>query len=427
MEQTQLCPACGAANPIDRKSCQICAQLFYPEPQPWENLKPQELPSRNPSETSSETGPRFQVPSHIKPIRTTTRRKVLAGLVGSAAILGLGVPALTQLFQNVEVAFTTRNFPDDLNQNFSSLCFSPDLNLMAVYKDRGQDGMLYIWDYEQQRMTSFSATPGFGLATWSPDGKYLLGQETYTDNSQELHIWNVQTHQSIRSTKNSYKFNNDYNFYDSDVIHWSPDSSRIALLLDSSFVILNAANLMPVSTFRVTTQGQTFVWSPDGRKLALLVGKYGVSDWSIQIWDAQTQTMETEVHFQGVKQAFENTLAWSPDGSRIAAISNGQLQIIHLTQTVSSYTLDEPNDYGRLAWAPDSKQLAVAVNQGPDGSSFNFSNRFGIWDVVARSKMHVLNNGTVFSSMPRVLAWAKDGGHLTSIGQFYQQENWYWL
>lgn len=427
MEHTQTCPACGTTNPLNRRSCQQCGQLFDLEPQPGEWPELQALPERDQLQQSLHAQPRFWEKPQVKFARFPTRRKFLAGILGSAAILGLGSPALAQLFQNVQLAFNIRNFPYDSYRNLLSMSFSYDLNLMAMSSVK-VDGLLYLWDYQQQRMSTLPANPLIGRLAWSPDNKYLLCQTRRADQNKALDIWDVQARQKIRSV-----VHNDYTINDSNYlgvgssINWSSDGSQIALLLMDSFVVMDTAQLMPLLTLGVSTNSEMFAWSPDSQKFALLVGQD--TAWSVQIWNLQTRQMDTQVPFQGTRGDFPSMLVWSPDGARIAVLSRGQLQIIHMAESVSSYALDEPNDHGILAWSPDGKYLVVAVSFHSSletGEDINALYPFGIWDVVAKKKVHSFGNSTL-GDLPDALAWSRDSRHIITIAADYQQGNWYWL
>ncbi|HEU5378841.1 MAG TPA: WD40 repeat domain-containing protein [Ktedonobacteraceae bacterium] len=427
MDHTHVCPACGVANPLSLQRCQECKPLFYPEPQPWENLNLQELPLRAQLEQAVLSQQQLLTQPQVKPVGTTTRRKFLVGLLGSAAILGLGSPALAQLFQNVEVAFTTRDFPSDIYQNLLSISFSHDLNLMAMSSVK-DDGLLYLWDYQQQRMTTLPAHPFIGWIAWSPNNNYLLCQTKSADKAKELDIWDVKARKSIHSFGgDDYPLSESYYFGNGKIVNWSPDGSQIGLLLVNSLMIIDAVRFTPLLTLNVSSDSEMFTWSPDGQKFALLVGQE--NSWSVQIWNIQTRQMDAELPFQGVQGNYPSMLEWSPDGAHIAALSRKQLQIIRMAETVSSYPLDEPNDHGILAWSPDGNYLAVAVSFHTDletGEDNSEPHPFSIWDVVAKKKVHSFGNGTL-DDLPYGLAWSKDGSHITTIGLTYEQENWYWL
>jgi Tol biopolymer transport system component len=186
------------------------------------------------------------------------------------------------------------------------------------------------------------------------------------------------------------------------------------LLSNTSFVILDSAQLTRLFTFNVPANAGTFTWSPDGQKLALLLGQGDqVSSWRLQIWNLRTRQMDTQALFPGLREGYNGTLAWSPDGEHIAALCHGQLIIMHVAETLSSYQLNESNN-GVLAWSPDSRYLAVA-----SGSEFC------VWDSVERMKVRVFNPNNM-SFYSGALAWSKDGKSIRIIAPVYQQENWDW-
>lgn len=367
----------------------------------------------------NEQTPRFSPPITI--VRASHRRKFLVGLLGSAAILAIGSPGLWQLAQNMQVASNTKNYPYHLGDDLVGESYSPDLNFMAMVKvgeEDNQDAKLYIWDYQQQRMTTLPTGPDGGDPAWSPDNRYLLSQAWDATHGSRLDLWDVQKQQK----RSSYSGENDTAFSE---IHWSPDGFQIALNVQddaSTIVMLSSFQLQPLFTFTGPAHATSFVWSPDGKKIAFLIDENQSSSWGIQIWDLQASKMEAEITLQGQKNAFLSRFAWSPDGTHLAALARGQLHIITIGNQLTSYTLDEPNKYGQLAWSPDGKYLAVAVREPDD---FSTGSKFGVWDIVERKQVRVFNRG-LNADVPDALAWSKDGSFIRMIADVYKQENWSW-
>lgn len=364
----------------------------------------------------------FQERPQVKIVRSSGRRKFLVGALGSVAILGLGGPVLAHLAQNVWAAVNSKGFPYDSNWWVSSYSF--DLNFAALFNEN--DGSLRVWDYQQQRMISlFNSDSHLNLSAWSPDNCYLLCQTT----QGSLDMWDVQARQKIRSfSDDKYPFNDDSNYENFDKIRWSPDGSRVALFLKDSLAILDTKQLTPLLTLRLPTDTSVFAWSPDARKVALLVGKDEASSWRVQIWNLSTSQKEMEVSFQGQESGRRNVLLWAPTGEYLAALAHQQLQIIHLTQPVSSYALDVPIDGGALAWSPDGRHLAVAAGKHiTNFTSGPVNSDIGVWDVVEKSKFCILNNDTAMNLTPSAMSCSKDGKRITAIIQLYQQTNWYWF
>lgn len=420
MEHMQICPACGAANLATHAYCEQCAQALSPsipfreEPGSFSRFSQKsEQPFPDDQKLQDE---QTRPPRRI--VRRSNRRKFLVGLLGSGAILAVGSVGVFQLAQNVRVALNTKGYPFHFWDNLVGESYSSDLNFMAMVKVGEEDSpqaKLYIWDYQQQRMTTLPTGPSFDGPPWSPDNRYLLFQAYHPNQPNALDLWDVQAQQKLRTY-----VNDDYIGY--SAIHWSPDGTQIALL-STRFVILSPPQLTPLLTFD-HPDATDFTWSPDSQKIAFLTGDLFGSTWGIQTWDLQMQKMEAEITFQGRDDHYVPALAWSPDGAHIAALARGQLQIVRVGNPLTSYPLDIPNDGGLLAWSPDGKYLAVAVREPSD--LLSSGSRFGVWDIAKRKQVRAFHDGTFSPSLPDALTWSKDGQFIRVIADVYQQENWSW-
>lgn len=353
-----------------------------------------------------------------KIVRASNRRKFLVGLLGSGAILAVGSAGWFQLAQNVRVALNTKAYPYHIWDNLVGESYSPDLNFMAMVNVDEEDSpqaKLYIWDYQQQRMATLPTGPLFEEPAWSPDNRHLLVQEYHPDQPITLNLWDLQAQQKLYTSAS-----NDYSSFRK--MHWSPDGSQIALL-SRKFVMLSPGQLTPLFSFN-PPDASDFTWSPDSQKVAFLCEDPSQSTWSLQTWDLQTQKMKGEIAFQGQYNHTQSTLSWSPDGTHIAALAHGELQIIQVGGSLTSYALDEPNDGGKIAWSPDSRYLAVVVREPNDFLSSG--SKFGVWDIVERKQVRVFHGSVFSSSIPDALAWSKDGKSIRVIGDLYQQESWNW-
>lgn len=417
MENTQVCPTCGATNLTTTIYCVRCAHFLFPSTPSGE--KPGLAPQQEQHFLSGQDLQAEQTRPQSRIVRSSSRRKFLVGLLGSGAILALGSAGLAQMAQNVQVVLNTKQYTGNFWDGLVGESYSSDLNFMAMVKVGEEDSpqaRLYIWDYQQQQMTTLPTGPDYGNPIWSPDNHSLLFQAHLPSDQTALELWDVQHQRKLHSYASD-----DYPGFSK--IRWSPDGAHIALLLDK-FVLLSPADLTLLSSF-AQPDASDFIWSPDSRKVAFVSGNPSATTWGIQIWDVQTQTKETEMTFQGQSTNSLPGLVWSPDGAQIAAIGNGQLRMIQVGQQLTNYSLDLPNDGGLLAWSPDSRYLAAAV--WPPNSLLSFSSsRFGVWDTVERKQVRSFNTGTFPSSVPHALTWSKDGRSIRIIADLYQQENWNW-
>lgn len=188
---------------------------------------------------------------------------------------------------------------------------------------------------------------------------------------------------------------------------WSPDGNKLAFvtyrLFDSSngqFKSLNVwlmnadgSGLRPITSDPKRTFYDV-TWSPDGRKLAATCalveiskkGEVSYSSANVCIVSADGSGVVPVTRFMNNQTVIEN-IVWSPDGRKIAFLSNRLLDgnedkkpLELLTRNIwimdpdGSHALaltQFTEDHLRitsLAWSPDSRKLAYISNRALDGS-----------------------------------------------------------
>ena len=144
---------------------------------------------------------------------------------------------------------------------------------------------------------------------------------------------------------------------------WSPDGARIAFLDSGAVSVMDAdgGNRRRLGT---SLADRRPVWSPDGRRLALVSGQFGSA--TLVVVDTGSGTRRE----LSATAAVNWPPAWSPDGTRIAytRVSNGyDLAVIPADGPGDRVLVDGPAFDAGPAWSPDGSQIAFlhSTEAGP--------------------------------------------------------------
>ncbi len=213
-------------------------------------------------------------------------------------------------------------------------------------------------------------TQGIATLNWSPDGS-RIASSSFDGTIRVVDARNGETVRIIQ-------YANPPTFWppiwDLD---WSADSSMIAAAFISGSVLtwdVQTGELLNGHVHEVelvndgstvTRPAYTVAWSPSENVLAS-----GGSGGQLLLWDTATQTLRDFLAYSSVEIRTVGSLAWSPDGERIAvfATATGQDGVFifnYLQQTLSALIPLPPSAIVSLHWRPASSELLIA---SPDNS-----------------------------------------------------------
>lgn len=233
-------------------------------------------------------------------------------------------------------------------------------------------------------------------ASWSPDGNRLafVTYRLFDGSNGQFKSLNVWIMNADGSGLKPITGDPKRTFYD---VTWSPDGQKLAatcalveiskeagvIYSGANVCIVNADGSGVVPVTRLTnnhTVIENIVWSPDGRKIAFL---------SNRLLDSSENEKPLDL------LSFRNIWIMDPDGSHA-------LPLTHFTQNHLRIT--------SLAWSPDSRTLAYISNRALDGSP-SAARGDNLW------LMHADGSGssplTRFNQADcRSFSWSPDGSRL---------------
>ncbi|KAF3484280.1 uncharacterized protein GIQ15_03604 [Arthroderma uncinatum] len=280
---------------------------------------------------------------------------------------------------------------DGHSNSAASVAFSPDGSKLAS----ASGGTVEIWDVSGDYNTTFEGhSRRVNSVTFSPDGRKLASGSS----DATIKLWDVPTGNCIATFGGRG--------WAARSVAFSPDGSKLASVsYDATLELWDVATGNCILTFEgYSDRVLSVTFSPDGRKLAL-------SGKTVKLWDVAAgcyiTTLECDNRFP------VHSIAFSPDG-RWLVPDNGPLEVgegpLKLWDTVTgkcAMTLKGGVDFVRsLAFSPDGSRLASASGE-------IISVR--LWDIATGNCIAMLDVGTTLTN----LAFDATGSQLnTDIGSF---------
>ncbi len=287
-------------------------------------------------------------------------------------LLAIAVPAFTQTPSKRSIS------ADDIYhiQRVADPQVSPDGNWVAYTvstADREADKEIsHIW------MTSWDGSQNVQLTygsesesspRWSPDGKYLSFVSSRPGKTKGSQVWLMDRRGGEARQLTHLK---DYNISEHE---WSPDSKKLLLVLQQKLEP-DTEDAKPGSSEKPKPPKPIVIDRYHFKED--IAGYLGPKHNHIYLFEVGTGKLD-----QVTKDDFDETKAtWSPDGTKIAFISN-QDRDPDRSENTDVFVVDaRPNsiarrlttnpgpDQGRLAWSPDSKLIAYLQGLAPKYSAY---------------------------------------------------------
>jgi eukaryotic-like serine/threonine-protein kinase len=297
--------------------------------------------------------------------RNLSRRTVLAGLVGSAVVVGGGVVALKLILYG----------SSSTQGRIASL--APIVKPTPTATPRPQGTKLYTYRGHIGEVKAVA---------WSPDSTRIASGSL----DKTVQVWDATTGKHVithRGHSNEVK-----------AVAWSLDGKRIASAsLDRNVLVWNAETVgPPISTYDDLFEVRTVAWSPQDKQLIA----FGGGDKKVHVWNADTKSILYS--YSGHSQQVI-TVAWSPEGTRIASASaDGTVQVWDALTGASSFPYRGHSNWVRaVAWSHNGQYLASG---GTDTT-------VQVWDAKSGQHMYTYPG---HSQEVQAVAWSPDGKRIAS-------------
>jgi WD40 repeat protein len=262
--------------------------------------------------------------------------------------------------------------------------FSPDGTVVATIADNGNP---FLWDTLRGRRIAGPYAASFGSIEWSPDGRHFLSGSTLHVHDREL-----GNDEPFPSTPPHHGF--------VEAAAWSPDGRTVVTISDQG--TLRWWSVRRGRDAWAYEDPTSVRWAGDG-----VIGlSYG---GGLQRWTIEGGRAEKDVE---VPDGF-----LSPNGSMVAAGDAGWIALYDVTSHRYGRAVEAaPNGFvSTVAWSPDGSRLASQAAHDATRTFRGQGDHLRIWAVGADGRLTEIAALLTEDRYSRLLGWTPDGQSLVLV------------
>jgi WD40 repeat protein len=291
------------------------------------------------------------------------------------------------------------------------LAWAPDNRRLAVV-GRTFSAHVQVWDTttgKESLTLDLGAQRMVELLAWSPDGKWLAAQESFS----ELKVWDTEKGREVLDLKSPGGGTSLFSMV------WSPDSKRLGFVSQGQAIkVMEVASKKELLVLTDLGMPSALTWSPDGKQLAVLTrqaGKMG-SEHTVKILDGTTGKTAPSLSPPVGRVSEPAWLSWSPDGKHIAVGSTAEdVAVVEVEKGKTLLSHNGPNPYqgglaGRAFWDASGPRLAFVEHDAQKQT----------WEAKTGKESRLVGGAwwgkwAEGTARPTVIAWSGDRRQLAFI------------